>query len=878
MASDMTYPHSPPFSTWSDSPQTVHNESTLAFMSTRHPYARAPAPRQPQKEPDRRVWHPQTALSSNEDAGGSQSQAIPHQHTPPLSSPPSLLRRSLIDDPAFSMDPSSNPHFRQPHYPPPPLPPHQLTFFPVQGSIISHSHSHMLPSSEGTLPQDHIEHSESMPNHRLKSPPVADLKASTDPTTILPFPNMPSSSTAKSSLSSHLVNVSISSSSSNPSSHSSHESTEYPEMSRSSIDTPPGLPTPPTRSYSRHRKPPPTYEETVESEGGPSAMHDLPLLADSKPPPIVLSYERPKQKQRRTSSIPSPVDLDRIDELDETDPMGLGYHHKGPYDLIAAAIGQNLTTGVPQELRVKKDTGQVRQESDGGEASGPKSSRRHKHEPDSLENLVPIGLKPGQIVPKSFFNSQPSVPTFPLERSPATYPADHYLQPPNAALYGQSGSGYTSTTAPPSPLRRNFTLPMSQAQAERSHHVPPPNPQQFSFDSTSAPGSRPVPLNYPPPPFARTNIQEGPFVVSPPAPQSHSRAAPVYHPGPAEYLPVPGIPFAIAPSPSPSPKPLRSNTAPPEHWRPLPENGYNRPHLNNLEQHEISLASRRQAISNIPPRISSHYISQPRQREPAPLIPVQAQENIPPQQHARSAPFTVPEPDLSSRAARRQASHIAAPAHPRGVAALPTVQNSGPLHRYLPPSEMVAALKEADYPLPGGPPPDINFPPPSIMSSSSQQSSLSPRHIPRHLVMPAPLSPPPESLDASFDPYALADKRQVRNARVEVRFEQQPQPPRSHATLMAQSGGKNLLRKRSAPANMSQPRSPAQPQDPRQATSPIPRRQQSAPAHHGGMLSLFGFGKDKRTEVRDVGGPREVGDTHLKTEGRRAPRKLSRRR
>lgn len=49
----------------------------------------------------------------------------------------------------------------------------------------------------------------------------------------------------------------------------------------------------------------------------------------------------PKAQRRRNSKNPSiaapPRDLDRIDELDESDPLGFAWHHGGPYEAIAKA-------------------------------------------------------------------------------------------------------------------------------------------------------------------------------------------------------------------------------------------------------------------------------------------------------------------------------------------------------------------------------------------------------------------------------------------------------------------------------------------------------------------------------------------------------------
>ena len=59
------------------------------------------------------------------------------------------------------------------------------------------------------------------------------------------------------------------------------------------------------------------------------------------PPPEASSAPLPSR--RRNSKNPSistpPRDLDSIDELDESDPLGFAWHHGGPYEAIARATG-----------------------------------------------------------------------------------------------------------------------------------------------------------------------------------------------------------------------------------------------------------------------------------------------------------------------------------------------------------------------------------------------------------------------------------------------------------------------------------------------------------------------------------------------------------
>lgn len=52
-----------------------------------------------------------------------------------------------------------------------------------------------------------------------------------------------------------------------------------------------------------------------------------------------------KRQRSRRPSITAPRDLDRIDELDETDPRGLAWHHESPYELVTRTLSQKRKDG-----------------------------------------------------------------------------------------------------------------------------------------------------------------------------------------------------------------------------------------------------------------------------------------------------------------------------------------------------------------------------------------------------------------------------------------------------------------------------------------------------------------------------------------------------
>lgn len=55
--------------------------------------------------------------------------------------------------------------------------------------------------------------------------------------------------------------------------------------------------------------------------------------------------EMRKQRSRKTSVAAPPKDLDRIDELDETDPLGYAWHHDGRFEAALNALKQGAFEG-----------------------------------------------------------------------------------------------------------------------------------------------------------------------------------------------------------------------------------------------------------------------------------------------------------------------------------------------------------------------------------------------------------------------------------------------------------------------------------------------------------------------------------------------------
>lgn len=104
---------------------------------------------------------------------------------------------------------------------------------------------------------------------------------------------------------------------------------------------------------------PPIEERLPPVMAASSLRPDIPrvgtqppiLRVRSEPPPASLSnLERPSPARRGNSSprLRRPPDLDKIDELDETDPLGLPWHHGGRYEAIGnASVPEMQIQNVP---------------------------------------------------------------------------------------------------------------------------------------------------------------------------------------------------------------------------------------------------------------------------------------------------------------------------------------------------------------------------------------------------------------------------------------------------------------------------------------------------------------------------------------------------
>lgn len=86
-------------------------------------------------------------------------------------------------------------------------------------------------------------------------------------------------------------------------------------------------------------------------------------------------------------------DLDRIDELDHSNPLGIALHHGGPYEAVRSAVqsGVQMPLGFSNNDRGLQTVGDV-------------------YTPPQAPAGVPLNLSPGQILPRNFRRQQAKPP------------------------------------------------------------------------------------------------------------------------------------------------------------------------------------------------------------------------------------------------------------------------------------------------------------------------------------------------------------------------------------------------------------------------------------------------------------------------------------
>ncbi|KAI0034009.1 hypothetical protein K488DRAFT_84448 [Vararia minispora EC-137] len=832
---------------WFDSPDAVHDSRSLGFeprgrrspagtaVKDRDVDGRRDAPHSSSIRPPEH-WQPPVLLNSSipfhpdgdDDffyrSSPSRQPLSPPPPLPPTAvpqmvprkpcdSPPSLLRRSLVHDPAFAPDNRFNPNLWE-----------------TQGVVDpTISESYIVPFAHGfpapVLPQT-SEHSSGRYLHSLQYDSYEPPSLTASPSSSQPSP--PSSD--ESARTTYSSSAETGGSASDRSDEKRLVSEKRRDKDRKRDRDVPPKPSSPL--------PLPTYEESVSghssmSLSAPSSpaggAFPTERFIDEKPAPVVLSYQPPppapeppppprREPVRRQSSRPPPRDLDSIDELDESNPYGVGMHHKGPYEAIAAVLGQ---ASAPQ-------------------VQGPsKTGKRHKHQPTNPapSNPLKLDLKPGQILKTSIFQPHAAQPTnpqpYPFQRAPATYPNDPYLHPDQ-----RHPSDYHHRQAGPSRLHRNHTMATTDT-AEAARDIPNLPSALFLHPTQDGALLETDPYVFNPLYLIPANVRSRGSIVNgyttahPTSDESSSRRRPRGPHDRPPMLPRPNsyheaqqhssIPNPYSPMPSIQldEEPARSSLLNP--YSPLP---LLRP------DDQVQRAPQRFSMPNpyspLPPvRPDERPIAAPEQPQPypanaAPSVPFASQEHP-----RRSSPPSSYSPPRRPSPRQRTTSGPSPYEPPALHMPNPTLNRSSPDVRSVAPSVRTGS--------------------PSVRTNGSH-GPLPPRHIPRRLVMPTPLATPAESVFPiprappgaapahpalpAAPPYLPRGAAPPQPTPPNIRF---ATPPRTHSPQVQaetivryDDSARNLLRKRSAP--------------------PPP-----APRSGGGFLAVLGFGKTgQKPEVREV--------------------------
>ncbi|KAH7885961.1 hypothetical protein F5I97DRAFT_2024512 [Phlebopus sp. FC_14] len=261
-----------------------------------------------------------------------------HTSSPPSTAPQfrTPLSASVLNDPAFSSDPRSHPHFpitnarsfkqlpsKSPRNLPRPLR-HSLPFAPEPG----------LSPSYASGAQCIID-----PPSVVYRPPAQDLA---------PSPASPSSESKSSTALSELNPPTVSSFTSQshecrtPSPVALSTSQQSPSSTELPVQHDPGPPSPPSQLLHTANPsviipdlPAQEIRQSIEMPSAPKRADSTPFLSDRKKRAI----GKGRMKHFFLPFTKRP-DLDRIDELDETDPFRGGFHHAGPYEAIASNLAE----------------------------------------------------------------------------------------------------------------------------------------------------------------------------------------------------------------------------------------------------------------------------------------------------------------------------------------------------------------------------------------------------------------------------------------------------------------------------------------------------------------------------------------------------------
>ncbi|KAL0951454.1 hypothetical protein HGRIS_008143 [Hohenbuehelia grisea] len=510
-------------------------------------------------------------------------------------------------------------------------------------------------------------------------------------------------------------------------------------------------------------------------------LHDAER-AELPPRPSTTLADQPAQSKSANGATQRRGQLDRIDELDETNPLGLHIHHGGPYEAINRLVSeQRGHTRDPAHAPKKRHAG----------SGGSKASSI------SVMSAVPMSLNivPGQIIPRDFALGARAIINVPKHASQPIYPSHLYNIPMDRPPSEGNPPRHPDVSGQ-YPVKQESSRSSNSTPLRHQHHSQslPPQPPAFSA-AHRAPGEFSAGSHHlvePPAPefnpYAQYSSSAQPYAGRSAPDQRNTQEGPwspsqdfVRSPGSSSGVIAAPIPHHFPQNTNHEPERLAPEPRPPVHGTPSP------------------VYSHKDAYGGIDPPSEEYEAST--SRGPSPHAPA-SREPSPMQgaADASSASTSVSShhgQTWSSPAVAAQPADKLQAAHDEAV----RITGHNPAPSFPPPvnvEQNTEALHITDHnPTPSLSPPvnverynDAR----STITPSSKAPSMAPSryrgpppktaHLPRRLVMPTPLQQSPPlpsatpgmSYGAGRSPHAQHQSGDYRNA---IRF-QSPAPHAAH--------------------------------------------------------------------------------------------------
>ncbi|KAI0080355.1 hypothetical protein K474DRAFT_1704902 [Panus rudis PR-1116 ss-1] len=433
----------------------------------------------------------------------------------------------------------------------------------------------------------------------------------------------------------------------------------------------------------------------------PNAIPAHAPSSSSRTTTTVPAPEVRKSRSRKTSVAAAPKDLARIEELDETDPLGL-WHHDSPYDAALHAIKNGALDAIGAGAGANGKS---------KNKDGNKSSQGNPKGPIN-PNTTSFNVSPGEIFPSLGRN----MPT-PMNNPPP--PLD---QPKHPQL-----SKPSSRLAPP-----------PQLQSQASRHSPQPAQSAPLPPSSARPPQQDVGQAAPPVYDERNGRPRLEQAVQRPAPTPQQ---PAHAMQPSDHTPQHSRNSTYLTVPEPSESDLAYTLPSPVPTLPNPYDAQEQGEqgkLHNNNHYRISeTPTEKLTLSNPYDAQDEHKLHKHHH----------APQNLPQQNMMSQQPRVHFHDGSNSSGSVEDLRRMSSAGPPQGRG--PNEQLNADLYRSPSAPNNSRPLSQAYSQAPAPPRPDINLPPrhtaPSQKSSSSQ-TRPAPHYLPKKLVMPTPLQQPAQSL------------------------------------------------------------------------------------------------------------------------------------